>query len=115
MRLISRTLLGRLMLLIALLLVAGQYAAYRLFDYVEREPRAATAALQALSVVNLTRSALMAAEENRRIPLLQELSQVEGVRIYPVDPFEYIEPLPKDPLAQRVAESALVEARALAA
>lgn len=92
------------MLLIALLLVAGQYAAYRLFDYVEREPRAATAALQALSVVNLTRSALMAAEENRRIPLLQELSQVEGVRIYPVDPFEYIEPLPKDPLAQRVAE-----------
>lgn len=98
-----KTLLARLMLLIALLLAAGQFAAFRLFDYFEREPRAMTAALQATSVVNLTKAALLAAHEDRRLPLLQELSQREGVRIYPVDLYEVVEPLPDDPLTQRVA------------
>lgn len=104
MNLRPRTLLAHLMLLITLLLAAGQYAAFRLFDHVEREPRAAGAALQAVSVVNLTRTALLAAREDRRLALLQELSQTEGVRIYPVDPLEDIEPLPEYPLAQRIAE-----------
>jgi two-component system osmolarity sensor histidine kinase EnvZ len=103
MNLKPRTLLARLMILIALLLAAGQFAAFRLFDYFEREPRAQTAALQAISVVNFTRSALLAAQEDRRLPLLQELSQREGLRIYPVDLFEVVEPLPDDPLTQRVA------------
>ena len=103
MTLKPRTLLARLMILIALLLAAGQFAAFRLFDYVEREPRAQTAALQAISVVNFTRSALLAAQEDRRLPLLQELSQREGLRIYPVDLFEVVEPLPDDPLTQRIA------------
>lgn len=105
MSLRPRTLLAQLMLLIALLLIAGQYAAFRLFEFVEREPRAASAALQAISVVNLTRTALLAAREDRRLPLLQELSQKEGVRIYPVDPLEDIESLPDDPLAHQVARN----------
>lgn len=104
MNLLPKSLLGQLMLLIALLLAAGQFAAFRLFDYFEREPRAATAALQAISVVNLTRSALQAASVERRLPLLQELSNKQGVRIYPVDPFEYVEALPNDPLARSVAD-----------
>lgn len=104
MTLRPKTLLANLMLLIALLLITGQYAAYRLYEYVELEPRSATAALQAVSVVNLTQAALLAAQEDRRLPLLQELSLREGVRIYPVDPFEDVEPLPSDPLTHRIAE-----------
>lgn len=99
-----RTLQARIMLLIAMLLMVGQYTAYRLFDYFEREPRAQAAALQVVSVVNLTRSALMAAHQDRRLSLLLELSQVEGVRVYTIDLLEEIEPMPEDPLLRLIVE-----------
>jgi two-component system osmolarity sensor histidine kinase EnvZ len=103
MKWLPRTLLSRLMLLIALLLAVGQYAAFKLFDYFELEPRASAIAIQAVSVVNLTQAALLAASEERRLPLLKELSQKEGVRVYPVELLEQIEPLPNDALSQKVA------------
>jgi two-component system osmolarity sensor histidine kinase EnvZ len=106
---LPRTLLSRIMLLIAFLLMAGQYAAFRLFEYVEREPRANAAALQAISIVNLTRAALLAAHENRRLQLLTELSQTEGVRVYPIEIFEVVEPLPDDPLIQLIAEKIMTQ------
>lgn len=92
------------MLLIALLLAVGQFAALKLFDYFEREPRAASAAMQAVTVVNFTRAALIASHENRRIALLSELSGNQGVRVYAADMLEEIEPLPKDPSLQLVAK-----------
>jgi two-component system osmolarity sensor histidine kinase EnvZ len=86
MKLLPRTLLARLMLLIAILLTIGQFAALKLFDYFEREPRANAAALQAITIVNYTKASLLAAHENRRIALLSELSGREGfvfmLRIY---------------------------------
>ncbi|WP_240032012.1 sensor histidine kinase [Pseudomethylobacillus aquaticus] len=103
MNLLPRTLLARLMLLIALLLAVGQFAALKLFDYFEREPRAIAAALQAITVVNFTRAALLASHENRRLALLSELSGREGVRVYAADLLEQVEPLPKDPLTQMIA------------
>jgi len=106
---LPRTLLSRIMLLIAFLLMAGQYAAFRLFEYVEREPRANAAALQAVSIANLTRAALLAAHENRRLQLLTELSQTEGVRVYPIEIFEVVEPLPDDPLIQLIAEKIMAQ------
>lgn len=106
---LPRTLLSRIMLLIALLLMAGQYAAFRLFEYVEREPRATAAAIQAVSIANLTRAALLAAHENRRLQLLTELSQTEGVRVYPIEIFEVVEPLPDDPLLQLIAEKIIAQ------
>lgn len=90
------------MLLIALLLAVGQFAALKLFDYFEREPRAVAAALQAITVVNFTRASLLAADENRRLALLSELSGKEGVRVYAADLLEEIEPLPKDPFIRMV-------------
>lgn len=92
------------MLLIALLMTIGQYAALKIFDYFEQEPRASAAALQAVTVVNFTRAALLAAHENRRLALLSELSGSEGVRIYAADLLEEIEPLPKDPTIRKIAE-----------
>ncbi len=92
------------MLLIALLLAVGQYAALKIFDYFEREPRAAAAALQAVTVVNFTRASLLAAHEDRRLALLSELSGSEGVRIYAADLLEEIEPLPNDPMLRLIAQ-----------
>jgi two-component system osmolarity sensor histidine kinase EnvZ len=97
MRLLPRTLLARLMLLIAILLTIGQFAALQLFDYFEREPRANAVALQAITIVNFTKASLLASHENRRVALLSELSGREGVRIYAADLLEEIEPLPNDP------------------
>ncbi|MDZ4099827.1 MAG: ATP-binding protein [Methylophilaceae bacterium] len=104
MRLSPRTLLARIMVLIALLLAIGQFSALKIFDYFEREPRAQAAALQAITVVNYTRASLLASHENRRIALLSELSGKEGVRIYAADLLEIVEPLPNDPFTLLVAE-----------
>ncbi|MDR2875649.1 MAG: HAMP domain-containing protein [Methylobacillus sp.] len=109
MKWLPRTLLSRIMLLIAFLLMASQYAAFKLYEYVEREPRAAAAALQAASTVNLTRAALLAAHEDRRVQLLSELSQTEGVRVYPIADFEVAEALPEDPLIQLIAEKIVAQ------
>ena len=92
------------MLLIAILLAVGQFAALKLFDYFEREPRANAAALQAVTIVNYTKAALLASHENRRIALLTDLSGRQGVRIYAADLLEEIEPLPKDPFIQMLAQ-----------
>ena len=92
------------MLLIAILLTIGQFAALKLFDYFEREPRANAAALQAITIVNYTKAALLASHENRRIALLSDLSGREGVRIYAADMLEEIEPLPNDPFIQILAK-----------
>ncbi len=92
------------MLLIAILLFIGQFAALKLFDYFEREPRAVAAALQAITIVNFTKASLLASHENRRLALLSELSGKEGVRVYAADILEEIEPLPNDPFIKILAE-----------
>ena len=92
------------MLLIALLLTIGQFAALKLFDYFEREPRATAAAMQAITVVNFTRASLIAAHENRRLALLSELTGREGVRIYALDLLEEVEPLPEDPFIRMIGK-----------
>jgi two-component system, OmpR family, osmolarity sensor histidine kinase EnvZ len=92
------------MLLIALLLAISIYASLKIFDYFDREPRATTAALQAVTIVNYTRASLIASHENRRLALLSELSGREGVRVYAADFLEEIEPLPSDPFINLIAQ-----------
>ena len=92
------------MLLIAILLAVSIYASLKIFDYFDREPRATTAALQAVTIVNYTRASLIASHENRRLALLSELSGREGVRVYSADFLEDIEPLPNDPFINLIAE-----------
>jgi two-component system osmolarity sensor histidine kinase EnvZ len=91
-------------LLIALLLAISIYASLKIFDYFDREPRATTAALQAVTIVNYTRASLIASHENRRLALLSELSGREGVRVYAADFLEDIEPLPQDPFINLIAQ-----------
>jgi two-component system osmolarity sensor histidine kinase EnvZ len=104
LRFLPKTLLARVMLLIAVLLAIGQVASLQIFEYFEREPRAEATALQAVTVVNYTRASLIASQESLRLALLSELTGKEGVRVYYADFMEEIAPLPADPFINMVAE-----------
>jgi two-component system, OmpR family, osmolarity sensor histidine kinase EnvZ len=98
------SLLARSFLLIALLLVVSVLAAFQLYRLYEREPLSRELAQQAVSVVNLTRAALINADPTLRPELLIELNEREGIRVYPVTEGETLQPLPDDPLFRMVAE-----------
>jgi two-component system, OmpR family, osmolarity sensor histidine kinase EnvZ len=78
------TLFWRSFLLIAALIVVSVAASFQILRHAEREPRARELAQQAVSVVNLTRAALVNADPFRRKELLVELNEREGIRVYPV-------------------------------
>jgi two-component system osmolarity sensor histidine kinase EnvZ len=89
--LLPGSLLWRSFLLIALLLAASLVAWIAILDLSEREPRAQATARWIVSIVNLTRAALITAAPEKRIALLRELSQQEGIRVYSAQDYE--EPL----------------------
>jgi two-component system osmolarity sensor histidine kinase EnvZ len=92
--LLPGSLLWRTFLLIALLLTASLVAWITVLDLSEREPRAQSIAQQVASIVNLTRAALITAAPEKRIGLLRELSQREGIRVYPAGDEEPVMDLP---------------------
>ena len=98
------TLFWRSFLLIAALIVVSVLASFQIYRVYEREPRARELAQQTVSVVNLTRAALVNADPFLRRDLLVELNEREGIRIYPVTNEEQLASLPADPLLERVAE-----------
>lgn len=83
-----QSLLWRTMLLLALLIVTSQLVWFGVVRYLEREPRARQLARQATSVVQLTRTALIAVRPEKRRFFLVELDRQEGIRIYPAVPGE---------------------------
>jgi two-component system osmolarity sensor histidine kinase EnvZ len=97
------SLLARSFLLIAALIVTAVLASFQIYRVHEREPRANELAQQTVSAVNLTRAALVNADPFRRRELLIELNETEGLRIFPATASEKLEPLPEDPLLDRVA------------
>ncbi|MCB1956312.1 MAG: HAMP domain-containing protein [Rhodocyclaceae bacterium] len=68
---------------------------YQIFRHFEQEPRARDLAQMVVSVVNLTRTALINAEASRRRGLLIDLAALEGIRIYPAEPSDVLTPLPR--------------------
>ena len=95
MKLLPQTLLWRTFLLIAVLMILSVAAWAAIFSSLEREPRARQLAQMVVSIVNLTRSALVSAQPDKRRELLLELSDREGIRIYPVEDNEVVAPLPE--------------------
>ena len=98
-----RSLLWRTVVLIALLMVVGQLAWLQIFRVSQREPRAAQIAQQIASVINLTRAALVTAHPDKRLGLLRELSQEEGIQVYSGEPNEPVRALPERPMLRLVA------------
>jgi two-component system osmolarity sensor histidine kinase EnvZ len=104
-QLFPRTLLWRAFLLIAALIVASIAAYLQIFRLYEREPRARQGAQMVVSVVNLTRAALISARPDLRRELLVDLAESEGIRVYPAERGErLVGPPPDQPVVQLLAE-----------
>jgi len=106
--LLPRTLLWRTFLLIAALILASVAAYFEIFRTYEREPRAQQVAQMVVSVVNLTRAALVTARPDLRRELLIDLWEREGVRIYPAEADELLTGPPED---RPVLQLAITEIR----
>ena len=90
---LPRTLLWQTFLLVALLFTLVLAVWSQIFRYFEEGPRAKDVAQMVVSVVNLTRTALINADAGRRSELLIELAALEGIRIYPAEVSDEIQPL----------------------
>ncbi|HEY0877604.1 MAG TPA: ATP-binding protein [Zeimonas sp.] len=77
--------------LVALLIVASFVATLAAARLLERAPPEQRLAWEIASVVNLTRSALVSAEPDRRLQLLDELAQQEEVRVLPKEPGDRVD------------------------
>lgn len=98
------TLLWRTFLLVAVLMSLSMLAWFNIYRAYEAEPRARQLSQLLVSVANLTRSALLSAQPEKRHDLLLELSDREGIHIYPAEDSETVAPLPDRALLRLVAE-----------
>ncbi len=89
-----RSLLWRTFFLIALVIVLSISVWFLIFERMEREPRAQQLGQMLVSVVNLTRAALINADPLLRIALLRDLSEQEGIRVYPAEASDRVAPIP---------------------
>jgi two-component system osmolarity sensor histidine kinase EnvZ len=104
----SPSLFWRTLLLVLLLIVASLGAWVQSFRVFERAPRAQNIAQQVVSIVNITRAALLYSDPFVRRDLLAELAANEGIRIYPLEPTDRVGPLPDGPLIA-MAERTIVD------
>ena len=65
-------------------------AALLTFNAIEQVPRAQRLALQIASLVNLTRSALVSAQPQRRVQLLEQIAREEGAKVRLLEPSDII-------------------------
>ena len=105
MSLIPKSFLSRLTLLISALLLIAQIVSLKIFDYFEREPRAQALAQEIVTITNFTKASLSAAAYNKRLKLLDELTGMGDVSIYPAYYFEPLEPIPDDPFLKLVVKN----------
>jgi len=97
-----RSLLWRTFALIALVIVLAIGAWLQIFLTSQREPRARQTAQMVVSVVNLTEAALLNAAPDQRRNLLAELSDREGIRVYPADADDRVVPLDAERTSARI-------------
>jgi two-component system osmolarity sensor histidine kinase EnvZ len=95
----------RTFFLIAVLIAASIAGSYQSFRILERGPRAEQAAQLIASIVNLTRSALIHSDPEKRRALLIDLAQNEDVRIYPLESSDQIAALPNQVFLKSIAAS----------
>lgn len=102
-RMLPRTNLFWRTFLLLTLLVALSFSVWsQLFRIFERSPRSQQIAQQIVSVVNLTQSALINSNPERRLQLLADLKDNEGIRIYPLEPEDVRLPLNDRPLTNMI-------------
>ncbi|MDP1595137.1 MAG: ATP-binding protein [Gallionella sp.] len=94
---LPNSLLSRAFLLIIILIVLSLAASVTIFRHAEQEPRTRQMAQLVVSVVNLTRAAVMSAAPEWRAALLAELAESEGLRVQIAEIDEVLDPLPDHP------------------
>lgn len=82
----------RTFFLLAFLIAASVTSWVASFRVVEREPRAQQMAAQVISIVTITRAALTHSAPDLRRELLFDLASNEGIRIYPLEATDVVEP-----------------------
>ena len=92
------SLLARAFALIALLLLLSLGGWFEIYRSYQREPIAREIAQQTVTIVNLTRAAIVNADPRLRRELLLDLNESEGIRVYVGAPGEALEPVPREPL-----------------
>ena len=97
---LPRSLLVRSFLLIVVLIVLSLAASVTIFRHFQQEPHAKQMAQMVVSVVNLTRAAVLAAAPEWRSALLAELAEAEGLRVQIADASDVFKPLPEHPELQ---------------
>ena len=102
MSLWPRSLLWRTFALIAMLGVATTVAWFLIFRAYEQTPRAGQIAQNIVSVVNLTRAALVSAQSDLRRDLLLDLAEREGIEVYPGEDNDQILAPPATPLVNLI-------------
>ncbi|NCA24151.1 MAG: HAMP domain-containing protein [Betaproteobacteria bacterium] len=95
---------GRTMMLIAVLIAVGHYTWVSVSEKLEAPERAYWAAHEAVSIVNLTRAALLASHASRRLMLLAELSQSESIQLYPLEMLPMEANVRYSPLQRNIVE-----------
>lgn len=88
------SLLARAFVLIVVLIVLSLAASLTILGHAEQEPRTRQMAQLVVSVVNLTRAAVMSAAPEWRPALLDELADAEGLRVQLAEVDELLDPLP---------------------
>ena len=104
LKLWPRSLLWRTFLLLAALVVATTVGWFQIFRAYEVEPRARQVSQNLISIVNLTRTALVNSQPELRRELLSDLAEREGIQIYPSEPDERLEPPVDDAVQNLVRE-----------
>lgn len=95
----------RTFFLLAFLITASIMAWVWSFRMVERTPRAQQMAAQVISIVTITRAALTHSAPDSRRDLLFDLASNEGIRIYPLEESDKIEPPPESALLALLEEA----------
>jgi two-component system, OmpR family, osmolarity sensor histidine kinase EnvZ len=96
MPVLPRSLLWRAFLLIALVIVLAIGAWVQIFRAYDVEPRTRQIAQMVVSVVNITRTALITAKPELRRELLLELAEQENIEVYPAERGEKLRTPPED-------------------
>jgi two-component system osmolarity sensor histidine kinase EnvZ len=95
----------RTFFLLALLISISLAAWFQSFRVIERTPRAQQVAQTIISVMNVTRSALIYSDPEHRHDLLFDLASNESIRIYPLEPTDRITPIEDTPSMQMIEQT----------
>ena len=98
------TLLWRIFLLVAVLMLASVAVWSAIFSHFDQASRGRQTAQTVVSLINLTRTALLNADPALRKDLLLDLATLEGIRIYPAEDDDKTTPLEDTAVLRRVME-----------